>query len=1061
MKKHLSISYILLVATLLISSCRKWDLEKVELLPTVKTTSTTNIALTTATVGGIFEIVGSQTIDEYGHCWSETPNATIANARNTQTERKKVGDFSSELTNLKANTTYFVRAYTKIGDKIVYAGNEINFKTLRLPSIEITESRDITSNNAKIFVNFTDFGNPNATVYGLCWATTSNPNLASTPNRTTINVSNMGTLQTEMSNLQLNTTYYVRAYATNAVGTAYSSKDFILQTSCSLAELALQNTVLNIESNSATLTVSSVKMNCDKLSTLDLQYGTEANFNGSLRISNISSSINSPIFLQNLLPNTTYFARIYAANSVGISFSNVVSFKTPCALPTLITQNVSNITTNTAFISTIVSQINCTSLINSGFSLATNSAFSNATNFSNASNNTSFNQTFTNLSPNTTYFVRSYATNLAGIVYSATQSFTTIAILPVGIQTINVTNISSVTATLNGNISNLGNSNSIVVGFLISSTSQIPLIGGSGVSNIGLQTRTSTGSFSTIANLQSGLTYYFRAYSTNASGTSYGDIQSFTTVALPTVSTLAATNITLNSANLQGSLQNLGNVSTVSIGFVIASANQNPLIGGTNVTNISLGNATSNSNISSIINNLQEGTTYYFRIYATNSAGTNYGQVLSFSTLSLPTITTLATTNITSSSATFNLNLTSLGSNASVNTGFVFSTSNTNPTIGNTSTIQFLFPNLSTNIGTQSTSITNLQANTTYYIRAYTSTNAIPVVYGQVLSFMTSTSLSVTTLATTSITSNSAIFNLNLTSLGSNTSVNTGFVFSTSNQTPVIGSSAVSQYSFPNTTTNTGIQTANFSNLQANTTYYVRGYASTNTTPITVVYGEVISFTTINNSLTDGLVLHLPFNGNARDESGRNNTVTLNGATLTTNRKNNLSSAYTFGNNRFISVNNSLALQFSNRFSYCVWIRLNSTTGIDGNGNTNQYGYHPIFTKDCDRNYLQSGISTALNNVFNYNLGTWTGSNQSNIPMSVGQWIFLSAVYNGSSISLYVNGQLVSTRAATIDFASTNNQALYIGKMNCFPYYFNGVIDDLRMYNRTLTQSEITQLYNE
>ncbi len=108
---------------------------------------------------------------------------------------------------MKANTTYYVRAYAKIGDKIVYASNEVSFKTLRLPSIETFASQDVTSNSAKIFVSLSDLGNPPANTYGIVWATTPNPHLASTPNRTTGNLPTMGTLQIEMSNLQLNTTY--------------------------------------------------------------------------------------------------------------------------------------------------------------------------------------------------------------------------------------------------------------------------------------------------------------------------------------------------------------------------------------------------------------------------------------------------------------------------------------------------------------------------------------------------------------------------------------------------------------------------------------------------------------------------------------------------------------------------------------------------------------------------------------------------------------------------------------------------------------------------------------
>ncbi len=1049
MKKYLSTIYTIFLATFLISSCRKWELEKVELLPTIKTTSIANITLTTATVGGIFEIVGSQTVDEYGHCWSETPNASIGNARSTQTERKKVGEFSSELTNLKANTTYFVRAYAKIGNKIVYADNEINFKTLRLPSIEIIASQDITSNSAKIFVNILDFGNPDASVYGLCWATTPNPTLASTPNRTTSNVSSMGTLQTEMSNLQLNTTYYVRAYATNVAGTAYSSKDFILQTTCSLANLALQNNVLNLQSNSATLIVSYIQMNCDKLSILDLQYATETNFSNPQKISNISNGLNSSVFLQNLLPNTTYFARIYAANSAGISLSNVISFKTPCALPVLITQNVSNITTNTASISANVSAVNCTNLTNSGFLLATNFAFLNAINFPNTSNITNFNQNITNLSPNTTYFVRSYAINLAGMVYSAIQSFTTIAILPVGVQTVNVTNISSTTATLNGNISTLGNSNSVESGFLISSTSQNPLIGGAGVSNIGVQTRTSTGSFSTTANLQSGITYYFRAYSTNASGTSYGEILSFATVSLSSIFTSDAIDISLNSATLRGNLQSLGNVTTVSIGFLIATTNQNPLLNGTNVTNIPLGNFTSTGSISSTSNNLQSGITYYFRIYATNSAGTNYGQVLSFTTLSLPTITTLATTNITSSTATFNLNLTSLGSNTSVNTGFVFSTSNTTPIIGGSGVVG-IAGFLTGNIGTQSINSTNLQSNTTYYVRAYTSTNTTPttVVYGQVLSFMTLTPLSVTTLTTTNITSSSATFNLNLTSLGGNSSVNTGFVFSTSNSTPSIGDAGVSQYSFPNTSTNTGTQTTNFSNLQASATYYIRAYATSNM-PTTTVYGQILSFnTSVNCGLVNsGLISCFLFETNLTDGTG-NYSASQQNTGFTTNRRNN-GYALAFGgtnSNSRLSINNPTYTSNNVNFTLSFWLKAN------------------------EANRMQTVFSTvnSTQQIYISQNALYYYANNNNITgmiINTSNWYHYVVSYQATNrtTTTYVNGSIHSISGA--------NNPVTLSAMLLFGYngqasatnaaIFNGAIDDIKIYNRTLTQSEITQLYNE
>lgn len=110
------------------------------------------------------------------------------------------------------------------------------------------------------------------------------------------------------------------------------------------------------------------------------------------------------------------------------------------------------------------------------------------------------------------------------------------------------------------------------------------------------------------------------------------------------------------------------------------------------------------------------------------------------------------------------------------------------------------------------------------------------------------------------------------------------------------------------------------------------------------------------DNLTQGLVLHLPCNGNAMDISGNNNHGTVNGATLVADRKGNANSAYQFGgfnNPNFIKVNNSTSLQFSTTFTFATWVKINNKNGMDGFGvysnGVNSGVQHCLFAKDWDR----------------------------------------------------------------------------------------------------------------
>lgn len=151
---------------------------------------------------------------------------------------------------------------------------------------------------------------------------------------------------------------------------------------------------------------------------------------------------------------------------------------------------------------------------------------------------------------------------------------------------------------------------------------------------ISLATKSSDGSgigdfTSAITNLSPSTNYFARAYATNSVGTGYGNEITFTTgaVVLPTLTTTVATGITTNSAVSGGTITADGG-GTITAKGVVWSTTQNPTIALTTKTIDGLNTGTYTSNIT----NLSPNTTYYIRAYAINSAGTVYGNEISFVT---------------------------------------------------------------------------------------------------------------------------------------------------------------------------------------------------------------------------------------------------------------------------------------------------------------------------------------------------------------------------------------------------------------------------------------------
>jgi hypothetical protein len=210
---------------------------------------------------------------------------------------------------------------------------------------------------------------------------------------------------------------------------------------------------------------------------------------------------------------------------------------------------------------------------------------------------------------------------------------------------------------------------------------------------------------------------------------------------------------------------------------------------------------------------------------------------------------------------------------------------------------------------------------------------------------------------------------------------------------------------------------------------------------------------------TNGLVLYLPFNGNTTDASGNNNNGIVAGAILGNDRFGVANKAFRFNDGSKITVPNSASLSLTNAFSVSVWVNMQSTTGRNGNNVITTNSEQCIFTKDCDNGTLRSAIYPQADGSFLLQTYANVGD-QTIIPFQLNQWKQISLTYDGSTLKQFVNGNLVSTKIATLNLALSNSSNLVIGNMGCFVYYFNGFIDEFRMYNRSLSNAEILDIYN-
>lgn len=224
LETNLTIKSVKLTLTLLILSlafgCKKIEDKTIPELTTAVVTEITSI---TATAGGEVSFDGGADVTARGVCWCTDPDPTINSSKTENGEG--MGSFISNMTGLEPNTTYYVRAYATNSAGTGY-GSTVTFTTteaITLPELTTTGATMITRTTALTGGKISADGGATVTARGVVWSETHNPTLESSDGVVS-EEEDMDEFSCLITGLTQETTYFVRAYATNEAGTAYGEQ---------------------------------------------------------------------------------------------------------------------------------------------------------------------------------------------------------------------------------------------------------------------------------------------------------------------------------------------------------------------------------------------------------------------------------------------------------------------------------------------------------------------------------------------------------------------------------------------------------------------------------------------------------------------------------------------------------------------------------------------------------------------------------------------------------------------------------------------------------------------
>ena len=510
--------------------------------PNLTTTAISAISSVSAATGGSIINNGGAPITARGVVWDTVASPDIT--KNKSISGTGNGVFIDTIRGLAGSKVYYVRAYATNSAGTGY-GAGFTFTTLApvVPSLNINAIDSITNISARSGGSIVSNGGAAILSKGICWSTFPNPTISNT---NTSNGSGTASFISNLTGLLGDSVYYVRAYATNAAGTGYSAQLTFTATTAELATVTTTSVTL-ITDSTAVSGGNVTASGGGTISARGIVWNTSVNPTIALS-TKTTNGTGTGIFsstLTGLAPGTPYYVRAYVTNNKGTAYGNEFTFTSLAKLPTVTTKAITGITQSSATSGGTITSTGGAAHSEKGlvYATTTNPTISNNKLVNNTVGN-DWISTLTGLTGNTKYYIRAYATNIIGTAYGVLDSFTTSPIAPT-ITTNSAATITRTTAISGGNISSDGGSAITGRGIVWNKTgSPSPLVG---TDSIRTDASNTTGSYTlNLGNLNSGITYYVRAYATNAMGTSYGNQLSLTT--LPVLDTIGNqyTTITIN-----------------------------------------------------------------------------------------------------------------------------------------------------------------------------------------------------------------------------------------------------------------------------------------------------------------------------------------------------------------------------------------------------------------------------------------------------------------------------------------------------------------------------------
>lgn len=624
--------------------------------------------------------------------------------------------FSIEVTGLKPNTVYQVRAYAS-NDKGTGYSETVNLTTEeeKKPRLTCAPATEITAFAAKLTANIThDYGFA-ATEKGFCYSI-ENP-IPTVDNLKEIVEGSEKNFGVNLSSLNENTTYYVRAYAISEKGTGYSDAAQFTTQQVQKATIT-QPIASNITYTAATVTAIMEVPAGTEVSQRGICYSkfsTRPGTDGAHVIAEPNG--NKITALLTLEEGTNYYVTAYATTRDGTFYSPATQFSTlQTKVATLSLPAISGLDETFATATATISANGGAAIDEKGicWSDALSAPTVGNSKLTDTSTGTSISQKMTNLKVGTKYYVRAYAKNKNGYAYSTTTEFTTKQTYAPTLATLSFANVFETTAQATAEITADGGTAITERGVCYSTTVLTPTIDDKKV----VSTVTSGASITvSLTGLTKGTTYHVRAYARNKNGIAYSMARDLTTIenTTPSVSGLVTTAVNDDNATLQATIVSNGGIAITERGFVWSRTIASPTL----EDGTTLKSTDKTDQFTARMTGLPYTTRYYIRAYAKNSLGTAYSAPTYFTTIAsyVPSVSYPSVTqeSITAHTAEVSGSISYDGGAPITETGFWYSNKSayepdeTNGKLVKAGTTNAAFKVTLTGLGTHSY----------YYVRAY------------------------------------------------------------------------------------------------------------------------------------------------------------------------------------------------------------------------------------------------------------------------------------------------------------------------------------------------------